>query len=248
MDLVHMVAIKRKSRTSEQMKHYVLNSGMALRSVITPNGIMFLPKTSFCGGNSTRIYQCSQYYQHEYSLKVQSYFACIAHGSRSICSSKALSMTHSLNLQLNAQDAYWIIKTRKTQQFLQPSISPYCQTPSNVTDHHNSLDTTISCGTCLMGGHTSDTCFPFAKCLLYREAEKKVDAQNKLKLIGAYKSELRRKRDLRLKRHQLGTIRQMWQEGGTYEELKSSLLATMPEYQEAAEFVSDNEASYYSDE
>lgn len=70
---------------------------------------------------------------HEYSLKVQSYFACIAHGSRSICSSKALSMTHSLNLQLNAQDAYWIIKTRKTQQFLQPSISPYCQTPSNVT-------------------------------------------------------------------------------------------------------------------
>lgn len=40
----------------------------------------------------------------------------------------------------------------------------------------------------------------------------------------------------------------MWQEGGSNEELESSLLATMPEYQQAAGYISDNEASYSSDE
>ena len=93
-----------------------------------------------------------------------------------------------------------------------------------------------------MFGHTSATCFPFAKYLLYREAEQKMDAAARLKLAAAYKAEIRKKQEIRLKRHQLGTIRQMWQAGGSYKELESSLLATMPDFQEAADYLSDNDS------
>ena len=106
------------------------------------------------------------------------------------------------------------------------------------------LESTKPCGTCLMHGHTSSTCYPFAKFLLHREAEKTADAVAKTKLIGAYKAELRRKHELRFKRQQLGTIRQMWQAGSTYEDIESSLLATLPEFQDAAEYHSETDNSY----
>jgi hypothetical protein len=101
--------------------------------------------------------------------------------------------------------------------------------------------TSESCGICLMTGHNSQNCIPFTKYLLFRETEKSTDAASRSKLIAHYKKELRRKQDLRLKRHQLGTIRQMWQAGASFEDMESSLFKSMPDLKTAAEYSSDDD-------
>jgi hypothetical protein len=90
-----------------------------------------------------------------------------------------------------------------------------------------------------MTGHQAPNCIPFAKYLLFHAAEKNLDSATQTKLIENYKTEIRRKKDLRLKRQQLGTIRQMWHKGTSYEEFESSLLDTLPDMKEAIEYSSE---------
>lgn len=108
-------------------------------------------------------------------------------------------------------------------------------------NHEPSPKTTDVCNICLLTGHTSQNCIPFTKYLLFKDAEKLVDAASRTKLIANYKKELRRKQELRLKRQQLGTIRQMWQAGASFEDMESSLFNSMPDLKAAAEFSSDDD-------
>jgi hypothetical protein len=106
------------------------------------------------------------------------------------------------------------------------------------------LDHSKTCNICLLTGHHSTNCIPFAKYLLHREAENNVDAVTRSKLIEHYKHDLRRKKELRIKRQQLGTIRQMWNEGGSFEDFESSLFDTLPDLKGAADYSSEDAGAW----
>jgi hypothetical protein len=71
-----------------------------------------------------------------------------------------------------------------------------------------------------------------------------VDAVTRSKLIEHYKHDLRRKKELRIKRQQLGTIRQMWNEGGSFEDFESSLFDTLPDLKGAADYSSEDAGAW----
>lgn len=93
----------------------------------------------------------------------------------------------------------------------------------------STVDHNQKCSICHMTGHTKQSCYPFAKYLVYRDAEQHVDTAARSKLLAAYKLALKQKQELRRKRQQLGTIRQMWQAGNSYEEFETSLLECIPD-------------------
>ena len=86
------------------------------------------------------------------------------------------------------------------------------------------------CPVCYHSGHTRSNCNGFPKFLLFRLAEQSTDAAARTKLIDSYKQNIKQKAELRQKRQHLSTIRQMWANGSSFEEMEASLIASMPEY------------------
>ena len=84
------------------------------------------------------------------------------------------------------------------------------------------------CSTCLNHGHHRSQCNAFGKFLLLRYAESKMDATQREKALEAYKTELKKKATARAKRQQLGTVRELWDLGHSYDEVEHQLLEAMP--------------------
>ena len=104
------------------------------------------------------------------------------------------------------------------------------------------LDHSKICNVCHLTGHTYHNCLPYGKFLMFREAEQQTDTVRRQKIIESYKAHIKQKQEIRQKRQQLGTIRQMIQEGGSYEELESALLQTMPELRDTSLYSSSDES------
>jgi hypothetical protein len=86
------------------------------------------------------------------------------------------------------------------------------------------------CGTCLAWGHLKSQCNGFARYILFREADKTLDDVTKSKLVDRYRAEMRLKAEAKMKQQKLGTVRQMWEQGYSYEEMEENLLSmVLPE-------------------
>jgi hypothetical protein len=96
------------------------------------------------------------------------------------------------------------------------------------------------CGTCFAWGHLKSQCNGLARYLLFREADTTLDDVTKSKIVERYKAEMKLKAETKLKQQKLGTVRQMWEQGYSYEEMEENLLSmVLPEgdtngYQSAA--------------
>jgi hypothetical protein len=60
---------------------------------------------------------------------------------------------------------------------------------------------------------------------LLREADKAMDDVTRSKLVERYKAEMRLKAEAKMKHQKLGTVRQMWEQGYSYEEMEENLLS-----------------------
>ena len=72
---------------------------------------------------------------------------------------------------------------------------------------------------------------PFVSTLVIPAAIVTTEASTRNKLIDAYKLNLKQKAEFRQKRQQLGTTRQMWANGSSFEEVEDYLIASMTDYQ-----------------
>jgi len=90
------------------------------------------------------------------------------------------------------------------------------------------------CSVCGAYGHNKTQCHPFAKYLLCKQADSRTDDAAKTKLIESYKFEVKQKAESRRKRQQMGTVRQLWNEGHSYEEIEDSLLQTLTGFDDLA--------------
>ena len=90
-------------------------------------------------------------------------------------------------------------------------------------------------------GHPKTQCTIFAKYLLCREADQRVDDGLRTKVIDHLKSEIKRKSEKGRKRAQLGTVRQLWEDGRTFEEIEHTLLETLPDLQADGHTTTDTE-------
>ena len=98
-----------------------------------------------------------------------------------------------------------------------------------------------SCGICGIAGHPKAQCTIFAKYLICREADQKADDKLRSKVLDFFRAETKRKSERGRKRAQLGTVRQLWEEGKSYEELEQKLLESLPELTEQTYSSSDSE-------
>ena len=83
------------------------------------------------------------------------------------------------------------------------------------------------CPICFGYGHPKYQCQPFAKYLLCREAENRLEESVKAKIVETYKATMKQKADNRRKQQQMGTVRQLWDQGRPYSEIEDSLLQTI---------------------
>lgn len=96
------------------------------------------------------------------------------------------------------------------------------------------------CGTCLAWGHVKSQCNGLARYLLFRDADRTMDDVTKSKLIERYKAEMKMKAEARMKQQKLGTVRQMWEQGYSYEEMEENLLSVvLPEEGDAMGYQSE---------
>ena len=81
------------------------------------------------------------------------------------------------------------------------------------------------CPTCHAWGHLKNQCGGFARFLIFQEASTNVDDIQKSKLITNYKADMKAKGEARLHKQKLGTVRQMWEQGCSYDEVEENLLS-----------------------
>jgi hypothetical protein len=85
------------------------------------------------------------------------------------------------------------------------------------------------CNICLRIGHPKSQCIQYARYLICREADQRADDNTRTKVIEYYKTEAKRKSERGRRREQLGTVRQLWAEGHSFEEIEHTLLEAMPD-------------------
>ena len=88
------------------------------------------------------------------------------------------------------------------------------------------------CPICLGTNHTKYQCLSYARYLACREADQRADETMRTKVIEHFKAEMKRKTERGRKRAQLGTVRQLWEEGKSFEDIETLLLDTMPELED----------------
>jgi hypothetical protein len=97
------------------------------------------------------------------------------------------------------------------------------------------------CNICHAWSHLKSHCGGFARFLLFQDAASKCDDVFKTKVINNYKTDMKTKGEAKLRNQKLGTVRQMWEQGCSYEEVEQNLMAMMTEE-------TNYTASTYSDE
>jgi hypothetical protein len=117
--------------------------------------------------------------------------------------------------------------------------------PSSHGDFDRQRSSDKKCPLCQRLGHSKSQCNDFAKFLIFREMEPSINAANKLVLVNRFRTDMKKKNEIRRKRASLGTIRELWNSGRTFEEAEHSLLAQLPDLNHPDEESSDGE---YSDE
>ena len=95
-----------------------------------------------------------------------------------------------------------------------------------------------ACGTCHAWGHLKSQCGGFARYLIFQDTATKTDDVTKTKIVANYKADMKVKAEAKLQKQKLGTVRQMWEQGYTYEEIENNLLSMV-----AAETVHFDSAS-----
>lgn len=83
------------------------------------------------------------------------------------------------------------------------------------------------CPICLIAGHSKSQCLLFAKYLVCRDADQRADDTQRNKVVEHFRAEAKRKSERGRRREQLGTVRQMWAEGKSFDEIEHTLLDTM---------------------
>ncbi len=116
------------------------------------------------------------------------------------------------------------------------------RTPShNHIKDSKTLKTDKQCPICLVIGHHKTQCLLYGRYLACREADQRADDAMRTKVTDHFRTEAKRKAERGRKREQLGTVRQMWAEGRSFEEIESTLLMTMPELETPASSDSEND-------
>ena len=110
-------------------------------------------------------------------------------------------------------------------------------------DHEGSHRGDKPCSICGYSNHHKSQCNAFAKFLVLRAAENKIDDKQREKIIEAYRANIKKKAGLRNKRHQLGTVREMWNMGCTFEEVEHRLMEVMPHLIDGEDSSSDESGS-----
>ena len=98
----------------------------------------------------------------------------------------------------------------------------------NKEDRDRGPKSDKTCSICFHYGHPRSQCNAFAKFLALRYAETKLDTQQRDKIIEAYRAESKKKAEIRTRRQHLGTVRELWDMGKSYEEVEHQLMEAMP--------------------
>ena len=108
-------------------------------------------------------------------------------------------------------------------------------------NNRNTVKVDKACGTCHAWGHLKSQCGGFARFLIFHETANKTDDVTKNKIVANYKADMKAKVEARLQKQKLGTVRQMWEQGYTYEEMENNLLSMVAAEQSHFTGASDEE-------
>jgi hypothetical protein len=110
-------------------------------------------------------------------------------------------------------------------------------------DHDGGFKGDKPCSICGHTNHHKSQCNAFAKFLVLRAAEHKIDEKQREKIIEAYRANMRKKAGMRTKRHQLGTVRELWDMGCSFDEVETRLMEAMPHLTDGEDSSSDESDS-----
>lgn len=99
------------------------------------------------------------------------------------------------------------------------------------------------CPLCQRTGHTKSQCDDFAKFLIFRDAEPSVDSTTRTTIVTRFRTEMKKKAEIRRKRASLGTIRELWNSGQSFDDAEQALLAHIPDLSHPDGDSSDDECS-----
>jgi len=177
---------------------------------------------------------------HEYAPKVQSYLNCEAIAGRHYTQKEQVGL-FLLECWQGEENGQSIVRAAykpdyKSDRASKPSGD---RRTSTSGDHRqwqprNGATNDQKCPICHGFGHPKHQCQPFAKYLLCKEADQRMEDSVKLKIIEKYKSDMKQKAETRRKKQQMGTVCQLWDEGRSYDEVEQSLFQTLEGFDETA--------------